>query len=618
MSTALKKDLGLMGVFCVSSGAMISSGLFILPGLAFAKAGPGLLLSYLLAALLVLPAMLSKAELATAMPKAGGTYFYIDRTFGPAFGSMAGIANWFSISLKSAFALLGIGEFARLISPGVGEFEVKLIAVTCCVIFVLINIKGVRHAGKLQIAMVLGIIGALILYAVAGLPHVEMTHFSPLIPHGTISIIATAGFVFISYGGLTKVASVAEEVHNPGRNIPLGMALSLAVVTILYGVVMFVTIGVLDGAALAATLTPLSKGASIVLGKPGLIILSLAAMLAFITTANAGILAGARFPLAMSRDGLLPAFLARVSARFHTPHFAVLFTGTFMAAAILFLNLENLVKLASTLMILLFIFVNLSVIIMRESQIPNYRPEFKAPVYPWVQIAGIVSGFFLIVEMGVVPLFIVMLLLTGSFIWYWLYARKTVARESALIRFIKRIASRALPSEDIGIELKAILRERDEIVEDRFDMLVKRCLILDIPEKISADQCFKKMSHPLSNILKLEAHIIEGMLMARERESSTALDPGLAIPHIVIEGSGVFELVLVRGHEGVMFPDNPHPVHALFALFGSPDERNFHLRALMAIAQLAQEKDFMKRWLNAKNAEELRDVILLGKRKRHE
>ena len=143
MASTLKKDLGLMGVFCVSSGAMISSGLFVLPSLAFVKAGPGLLLSYLLAALLVLPAMLSKAELATAMPKAGGTYFYIDRTFGPAFGTMAGFANWFPISLKSAFALVGIGQFAILIYPDVSLWTIKLIAVSFCAFFVLINIKGV-------------------------------------------------------------------------------------------------------------------------------------------------------------------------------------------------------------------------------------------------------------------------------------------------------------------------------------------------------------------------------------------------------------------------------------------------------------------------------------------
>ena len=616
MPTKLKKDLGLLGVFCVSSGAMISSGLFILPGLAFMLAGPGMIISYLLAGLMTLPAMLSQAELATAMPKAGGTYFFIDRTFGPAFGTLGGISNWFSISLKSAFALIGIGEFAILINPNITEIHVKLIAIACCILFVLINIRGIGHAGKAQVVMVLGLIGVLILYIVAGLPHVEMANFTPLIPHGTVSIIGTAGFVFISYGGLTKTASVSEEVRNPGRNIPLGMLLSWIVVSALYALVIFVTIGILDGNALSNSHTPLSEGADIILGMPGIIILSAAAMLAFITTANAGIMSTSRIPMAMSRDGLLPKSFGRVGSRFKTPHISISFTCVFMIAAILFLNLENLVKLASTLMILLFMFVNLSVIIMRESKVPNYQPKFKTPFYPWTQIAGMVGCFFLIVEMGVFPLFIVTLFLTGSFIWYWLYARVRVERESALICLIQRIANRALPCKDLGSELKEIIRERDEITEDRFDRLVKDCITLDIPERISMEECFSKISNALANKLNTEAGVVKDMLLDREKESSTALIPGLAIPHIVVEGSGVFELLLVRSNEGIMFPDMAQPVHALFALFGSRDERNYHLTALMAIAQITQQKDFLKKWLQAKNVKELKGLILLGERKR--
>ena len=106
------------------------------------------------------------------------------------------------------------------------------------------------------------------------------------------------------------------------------------------------------------------------------------------------------------------------------------------------------------------------------------------------------------------------------------------------------------------------------------------------------------------------------MLLAREKESSTALSPGLAIPHIMVDGSGVFELLLVRSGKGIVFPDMVQPVHALFALFGSRDERNFHLTALMAIAQITQQKNFLKNWLQAKNVEELKNLVLLGKRKR--
>jgi len=616
MPGELKKGLGLLGVCCVSSGAMISSGLFILPGLAFAMAGPAVLFSYILAAFLVLPAMLSKAELATAMPKAGGTYFYLDRTFGPAFGTLGGISNWFSISLKSAFALLGIGELSALISPGIGAMEVKLVAVACCAFFVLLNIRGVGHAGKAQIAMVIAIIGALMTYVLAGLPQVEMARFTPLLPHGGVSIIATAGFVFISYGGLTKIASVAEEIKNPGRNIPLGMGLSLGIVSVLYAFVIFVTVGILGGDVLSKSLTPISTGAESILGFPGLVILSIAAILAFITTANAGIMAASRDPMAMSRDGLLPAFFGKVGHRFQTPHFSIIFTGAFMAAAIALLNLEELVKLASTLMILLFIFVNLSVIVMRESKMASYRPSFKSPLYPWVQVAGIVSCFFLIVEMGVVPLFIAMLFLTGSFIWYWVYARERVERESGLIHFIQRLANRTLFREDMGAELKSVLRERDEITEDRFDQLVNTSVVLDVKKKISVEDCMAMISEVVAGKVVLERRDIEEMLMERERDSSTALCPGLAIPHIIVEGSGIFELVLLRCREGVSFPGAREPVYAVFALFGSPDERNFHLRSLMAIAQITHEEDFLKRWLEAGRPEDLKNVVLLGKRKR--
>ena len=616
MPTNLKKGLGLLGVFSVSSGAMISSGIFILPGLAFMHAGPGMILSYLLAGLLALPAMLSQAELATAMPKAGGTYFFIDRTFGPAFGTLGGISNWFSISLKSAFALIGIGEFATLIYPNTTEFHVKLIAIACCILFILINIRGIGHAAKAQIAMVLGLIGVLILYIVFGMSHVEIANFTPLIPHGTVSVLGTAGFVFISYGGLTKTASVSEEVRNPGRNIPLGMLLSLIVVSTLYVLVVFVTIGILDGNSLSKSLTPLSEGAGIFLGMPGVIILSIAAMLAFITTANAGIMSTSRIPMAMGRDGLLPKSFASVGSRFKTPHISILFTCAFIIAAILFLNLENLVRLASTLMILLFMLVNLSVIIMRESMVPNYQPKFKTPFYPWTQVAGMVSCFFLIVEMGVVPLFIVMLFLTGSFIWYWLYARVRVERESALICLIQRIANRALPGGDLGSELKEIVKKRDERTEDRFDRLVRECIILDIPERISMKDCFGRISSLLAHKLNMKANLVEDMLLAREIESSTALGPGLAIPHIVVEGSEVFELLLVRSIEGIVFPGMIEPVHALFVLFGSHNERKFHLTALKDIAQITQQKNFLNNWLRAKNTEELRDLILSCDRKR--
>lgn len=102
----------------------------------------------------------------------------------------------------------------------------------------------------------------------------------------------------------------------------------------------------------------------------------------------------------------------------------------------------------------------------------------------------------------------------------------------------------------------------------------------------------------------------------REAQSSTVLKPGLAIPHIVIPGEKCFQIIPVRSKEGIVFPHSPDPVHTMFVLVGTLDERSYHLRALMAIANLVQENDFEKRWMSARNTEELRDVILLSNRKR--
>ena len=216
----LKKGLGVLDVFAIAAGAMISSGLFILPGLAFARAGPAMILGYIFAGVLVIPTIFSKAELVTAMPKAGGDYFYITRSMGLSAGTISGLASWFSLSLKSAFALVGMGIFALLISPALSMIEIKLIAIGLCLIFMVLNLFGIKEAGTTQVLLVFVLIAILILYVIRGFVVITPTNFTPFAPKGIFAVFATAGFVFISFGGLTKVASVAEEIKNPEKNIP--------------------------------------------------------------------------------------------------------------------------------------------------------------------------------------------------------------------------------------------------------------------------------------------------------------------------------------------------------------------------------------------------------------
>ncbi len=613
MKEKLKRDLGLVDVFCIASGSMISSGLFILPGLAFSKTGPSLFISYLIASLLAVPAMFSKAELTTAMPRAGGDYFFITRSMGFAIGTIGGIASWFSLSLKSAFALIGMSAYTSLIT----NIPITVIAIFFCVLFILLNILGVKEASIFQRFLVFGLLGTLLFYIFHGFPSVVITRFVPFAPLGSLSVFATAGFIFISYGGLTKIASVAEEVKNPGRNIPLGMILSIIVAGLFYALVVFVTTGVLEADKFSQSLRPISDGAHIFMGSLGSGVMALGAILAFISTANAGIMSASRYPVAMARDRILPVFLSKVSKRFGTPHFSILMTGLLMIAAVVIFDFELLVKVASTFLIMLFMLANIAVVIMRESKIQNYKPKFRSPLYPWMQITGVATSVFLLFEMGIQVYIIVGIFAGSALSWYFIYARKTVKKEFALIHVIERITNKELTTYTLENELKDILRERDDIIEDRFDKLIDKCEVLDIAGPIALQGFLRIAANRLSGRLNMDQERLLEIMLKREKETSTALRPGLAIPHIIIEGKKKFELLLVRCKEGIIFSKALPPVYAVFVLAGTRDERNFHLRVLASIAQITEGKDFDSNWLQAKNADEIKDLLLLARRRRH-
>jgi basic amino acid/polyamine antiporter, APA family len=614
----LKKPLGALDVFCIAAGAMISSGLFVLPGVLFGSVGPSMIVSYIIAGVLMTPNVLSAIELATAMPKAGGSYFFIERSLGPMPGTFAGFAEWFSTALKGAFALVGMGTFAMILVDDLTPFQVNLIAAGSCLVFMALNLVSVKGAGRFQVMMVIGLLAILVAYVIIGAPQIDIDHYKPFTPHGWPSVWMAAGMVFISYIGVTKVAGVSEEVRRPGRAIPLGLLCAFILVSVLYVAVVAVTVGLGTLSAETQTLTPISDAAGVLLGPTGKFALAIAALLAFVTTANAAVLAASRSLLAMSRDKLISKKLAIIGNTFHTPYVAIIITTVFMISVILFLSLEDLVKTASALMLMLFALINLSLIVLRASKIHSYRPKFRCPGYPWVQGVGIVTCLFLITQMGLVPIFITDGFILAGIIWYLLFVRLKVQRRSALAQVVERVIDRRIESNHSTLhrELKDILFERDNIVEDRFDQLINASTILDIDGPINYEEFFKTVAEHTSEHLHDDPEKLYQQLVEREQQSTTAVAPGLAIPHVVIEGEGKFDILLARSRQGIVFDDPERPVHMVFVLLGTRDERSFHLKSLMWIAQIAQNPDFRQRWMNARNTDELRDIILLAARDR--
>ena len=438
MSDDLERDLGLYATITISMGAMIGSGIFVLPALGLKKAGPAVILAYLLAGLVVLPAALSKAEMATAMPESGGTYLYIDRAMGPLAGTVAGIGAWFSLVFKSSFALVGLGAYLLLLVPLSGGL-VKAVALGLAALIVVLNIVGTEQSGKAQSIIVTVVVVALAAYVLNSGVAVEPARFQGFAEKGTGGVVTAAAFVFVSYAGVTKIASVAEEVQNPDRNLPLGMLGSMGIMMIIYTLVVAAVVGLNDPETLSTSgpgggpsLTPMADGAGQLFGGVGVVVIALVAILALTSMANAGVLASSRFPLAMSRDSLAPGGLARVSERFKTPRNAILVTGGLLLGLIAFVPVVELAKLASAFQILVFSFENVALVAFRASGVESYQPSFRAPGYPYVQVVGLVGGLALLTQMGTLPILGAAGIIVGGIAWYLLYGRSRTDREGAL------------------------------------------------------------------------------------------------------------------------------------------------------------------------------------------
>ena len=201
-------------------------------------------------------------------------------------------------------------------------------------------------------------------------------------------------------------------------------------------------------------------------------------------------------------------------------------------------------------------------------------------------------------------------------IWYWFYGRIRANKESALLSIILSAKDSKLRAPTLETELKEIIRQRDDIQKDRFDHAVENCTVLDIEEAMDKIDFFKIVSENMCKSVNHNCDDFLSKMREREEESSTALTENLAIPHIIIDGEKQFEILLARCRKGIYFSEEAKKVKMVFVITGTRDERTFHLRVLAAIAQIVQNPNFEKKWMSAKNTEQLRDLILLGERKR--
>ena len=411
------------GAIAVSVGGMLS-GIFVLPGLAVGITGSSVWLAFLVAALCILPAVLSKSELATAMPKSGGTYVYIERAFGPLFGTIAGIGLWLSLLLKSAFSLVGLSAYLYVLIE-IDASSTKGIALFALLIILLLNVFGVKKVEKTQLIIVSISVLSLIGIVFFGTNSFDSSLLEPVFVDGSSGFITGVAFLYISYAGVTKIAAVAGEIKNPEKNLPRTMIFSLFLITMIYVLVALVLVGNVEASVLSTDIKPIHTLFQSIGGNTLGYVAGAVGVITLLSMANSGVLASSRFPFAMGKDRLMPGFLGSVSSRFMTPVSAIITTSTLIALAILFLDVVKIAKLASAFKVLMFIFNELSVIVLRETNAQWYNPSFRSPLYPYVQLFGIFSGIVLLAYLGIMPLISVFGVFVLGFIIFMIYGSKT-------------------------------------------------------------------------------------------------------------------------------------------------------------------------------------------------
>lgn len=448
----LERTLGLTEALMIGVGTMIGAGIFVLPGPAAGEAGPAIAISFVIGGLIALLTALSASELATAMPRAGGSYHFINQGLGPLFGSIAGFGNWLGLAFASAFYVIGFGSYLGLLLEVIVEpptlalgplvlSEAQIGGFLGAVIFIGVNYVSTEETGNLQNIIVFGLLGILFVFALLGILVADFSTLTPLTPEGAGSILPGTALVFVSYLGFVKITTVAGEIKQPSRNLPRALIGSVVLVTVMYAVIMVIVLGVVDRGEIADSETAVADVAGIVFGDLlgmtalGIGLLTFAGLLATASSANASILAASRINYAMGRDRIFSPKLNAIHSRFKTPYRAILLTGVFILLFVLIGDVALLAKAASVLHLVVYGLLNIALIVFRETDQVAYDPPYRVPLYPWVPILGALTSFGLIAFMDPLEIGLGFVFVVVSIIWYLAYARSRVTDESALATY---------------------------------------------------------------------------------------------------------------------------------------------------------------------------------------
>ncbi|NNM32488.1 MAG: amino acid permease [Gemmatimonadetes bacterium] len=415
-SPTFARNLGLFDATMIGVGAMIGAGIFVLTGIAAGESGPASILAFALNGGVTLLTAFAYAELAAAIPEAGGGYAYVRRAFPGVVGFTAGWLLWFAYTVACSLYALGFAgyfwEFFVKYAPGLADATFGLVsehgavlAVTVLVgvLFVRLNARGAEVTGQAENVLTVSKLLVLAVFIAYGLkavwrdPAQATASFSPFFPEGFGGVIVAMGLTFIAFEGYDLIATVAEEIKDPETTIPQATFISLAITVVMYLLILFVSLAAASGPDGQPSWqflgeygeTAIVRAAEGFMPAFGVAVIVFGGLLSTMSALNATVMASSRVAFSMGRDRLLPAAMASVHPERRTPHVAIVATGVILLAMAMTLPIEAVGSAASLIFLLTFAMVNLSVIVLRRKA-PEIERRYKVPLYPVVPVLGIV------------------------------------------------------------------------------------------------------------------------------------------------------------------------------------------------------------------------------------
>ncbi len=414
------RELGLKEALAIGLGTMIGAGIFVLPGIVVGRAGQAAAVTYLIAGLICLPVTLIISELATGIPHAGGSYTFIAQALGPLAGSVVGPANWLGLTFANGFYLIAAGQYLSLFLP-IPPWSAALVF---GLLFIWLNYRGAKMSGSAQNLVVVVLVCILALFVIAGL----FSH--PAIPRDSFPIngwgpvVGSIGLIIVSFTGFEKISTIAEEVKQPDRTLPLAIIGSVVIATILYVMLVLVSTGLMPPGQIDSQRGLLVEAATRTFGPVGEGLLLLAALLATLSSANAATMASSRISYGMGRDLVLPAWFGQTHPKFRTPANGILFTGGLAIVLAMTGQASTLAEISSALFMVSYSLLSISLLVMRRVKPSWYKPGFRAPFIPVLPVLSVVLCLGVIVTMDRFSQVSGMALVGLSLVWFFFWVRR--------------------------------------------------------------------------------------------------------------------------------------------------------------------------------------------------